>query len=141
MSTITHVKNAIRDFKAITEFIEHTPTENFNNSFKALTSDVATVAMLTRFDLESDPQPDLGIQTTMITEPDIIHSDQSLTVMLFLDSTQCDIYDTSDLVMNVKSESNTMIVMDHGFRAQTTGAGRVLVIKLTNIITQVTGRQ
>lgn len=140
MSTITHVKNAIRDFKAITEFIEQPPTENFNSSFKALTNDVATVAMLNRFDLESEPQPDLGIQTTMITESDIIHSDQSLTVMLFLDSTQCEIYDTTDLVMHVNSEPNTMIIMDLGFRAQTLGTGRVLVIKLTNIITQVTGR-
>lgn len=140
MLSITHVRDAMSDFHAITEFFELNDPTDFSDNFRALTSDVATVAMLTRFDIKSEPQPELCVQTSVITEPEIIHSDQSLTAMLFLDSVKCDIYQASELTLSVKSESNTMIVMDQGVWAQTTDPGRVLIIKLSNIISHVTGR-
>lgn len=140
MLSITYVRDAMSDFNAVAEFFELSDSVDFSANFKALTSDVATVAMLTRFDIKSDPQSELGVQTSVITEPDIIHSDKSLTAMLFLDSVKCDIYQTSELLLSVKSEPNTMIVMDQGVWAQTTDHGRVLIIKLSNIISHVLGR-
>jgi len=132
---ITYKQNAMHDFSAICEFFNLTESKQTPENFQLLTSDVTSLIVHTHCD--PDPDAEISVQTQVLDGPCNVLSDASLTGVLTLCDTRCDIYQKSKFVMSINAEPNNLIVLPTHTQMSHHNSGLILIIKISDILSRI----